>query len=102
LLALPSHLDNGHGCSSYARYNGWTCLVTLSLNQGAQRSLKWRASGGIDGTTFSPSEGTLSPDKKEAVTISIPVIGGICPTDTSFVFSEVSGATRATVLWHCS
>jgi hypothetical protein len=101
LLAQPSRLDNGHGCSSYIRYEGWTCLVTLSLKQGAQRSLKWKASGGIDGTTFSPSEGTLSPGQETLVTISIPVIGGICPADTSFVFSG-SGATSATVLWHCS
>lgn len=99
LRASPSSLSGSDGCSSYNRYRGWTCYVMLSSPQDVQGGLRWYASGGLNGTTFDPPNGTLYPGQEVVVTISIPVTGSTCPVTTDFIFS---GSNTSTVSWSCS
>lgn len=78
--------------------NGWLCSIAVSIPQNAQGLLKWSASGGINGTTFSPSSGTLSPGQPIQVAVTIPNTS--CPNSANWNFSG-QGANSAVVQWRC-
>ncbi len=91
----PTSINANTDCSYKG---GWACAVTLSSDQSAQGNLNWSASGGINGTSFSPSSGVLSPGHQVQVAISVP--GTSCPANATIAFS--GPANTVNVSWNCS
>ena len=78
---------------------GWSCTATLSSFANAQSNLSWSAtSSGINGVSFSPSSGTLTPGQTARVTISIP--NSVCPANATFTFQ--GPANSVPMAWSCA
>jgi hypothetical protein len=86
----------------------YDCQVALSAS--GQGGLNWAVSGGVQGTQFSPQQGTVEPGQSMSVFISVttilfPVPGGIagtCPTTTHLIFTnETNPSDTETVTWSC-
>jgi len=82
--------------------NGWTCTVTLTSDPNGQGIMSWSASGGVSGTSFNPSSGTLQPGQTVAVAVTVPGIssGTSCPTQANLTFT--GPLNTITIPWSCS
>lgn len=91
LTVTPNSLSPSN-CSNTG--GGWTCTVTLSVNQG---SVNWFASStSASGINISPSIGTVSAGQPVPVTI---VIVASCPFSATITFG--GGANPVDVPWNC-
>ncbi|HEX6482658.1 MAG TPA: hypothetical protein VF043_27765 [Ktedonobacteraceae bacterium] len=84
---------------NYDVTSGWTCTAILGSYRSAQSDLRWTASGtGVNGITFNPANGTLTPGQIVPVSIFIP--NTACPAAADFTFR--GQANTVDIPWHCT
>jgi hypothetical protein len=84
---------------SYIASQGWSCKATVSMGSPGDPSVSWSVSGGLTGTTFSPSNGLVSAGSPVSIRITVP--DAVCPTQANITFSG-QGANTVTVPWSCA
>ena len=94
----PPQLYASLGNCSYTAAQGWICSATVSSDANNQSTLTWSANQ-LNGISFSPSSGTLTPGQTEPVTIAI--FDMACPANATLTFSGSGGATPASIAWNC-
>jgi uncharacterized membrane protein len=75
-----------------------SCVVTLSMAQGAQGDANWSASSPyLAGVTFFPSQGVLLAGQPLQVVVTVPAAA--CPPSAAFAFQ--GPANTSSITWTC-